>query len=206
MIGRAADLAGKVLWAFPPPELAGKVLAEIWEEYQLRPYETRATIVVPDWPERTWHGRFLGASRPVFRKVHVLWRSGLLVAVGAAGGSHPVRSVGVAAPLNLTLPCEPCRASGMWRVRAAHGTGAATVRVLRWEFPSCLSRAGGGRLRWRLVQLRTMHSRHRWLGPGAGGHCSGAIGMGAGGSGGLGGGRQLLADLHVASAPLRSFL
>ena len=64
VLGQAEALAGRVLWAFPPPTLVGEVLAEIWAAYERQPRHTRATVVVPDWPERCWHARWVRGQSP----------------------------------------------------------------------------------------------------------------------------------------------
>lgn len=64
VLGQAASLAGRVLWAFPPPPLVGEVLQEIWEAYSLQPRSTSATVLVPDWPEREWHRRWVAGGSP----------------------------------------------------------------------------------------------------------------------------------------------
>jgi hypothetical protein len=50
VVGQAAHLADKVLWAFPPKSLVGEVLTEIEAAYWLDP-STRATFVIRLWPE-----------------------------------------------------------------------------------------------------------------------------------------------------------
>lgn len=71
VLGQAASLAGRVLWAFPPPPLVGEVLQEIWEAYSLQPRSTAATVLVPDWPEREWHRRWVAGGSP-FRRAEAL--------------------------------------------------------------------------------------------------------------------------------------
>ncbi|PNH00721.1 Enzymatic polyprotein [Tetrabaena socialis] len=53
VVGQAAALAGKVLWAFPPQDLVGAVLDEIAAAARLDS-RTRTTVLVPDWRERAW--------------------------------------------------------------------------------------------------------------------------------------------------------
>ncbi|KXZ41045.1 hypothetical protein GPECTOR_907g163 [Gonium pectorale] len=62
VLGRERDLAGRVLWAFPPQELAGEVLATIAAAAALDA-STKATVVVPDWPQRPWHNRYVVTRR-----------------------------------------------------------------------------------------------------------------------------------------------
>ena len=72
VLGQAAALAGKVLWAFPPPELAGEVLDVITEAFRRQPWGTRATVVVPEWRERTWHKQYVRTPSSVFWQISVL--------------------------------------------------------------------------------------------------------------------------------------
>ena len=74
VLGREADLAGQVLWAFPPQELVGEVLSVI-ERAVVLDSSTRATVVVPDWRARGWHSWFVRRESSRFRILRVL-RSG----------------------------------------------------------------------------------------------------------------------------------
>jgi hypothetical protein len=74
VLGQAAQLAGKVLWAFPPKTLVGEVLSEIEAAHRLD-RSTRATVVVPHWPERPWFRQFVrgsGRGSELFRVLSVL--------------------------------------------------------------------------------------------------------------------------------------
>ena len=46
-----AELAGKVLWAFPPTALIGQVLETLAAAAAISS-STRATVVVPHWPQQ----------------------------------------------------------------------------------------------------------------------------------------------------------
>ncbi|PNH10171.1 hypothetical protein TSOC_003112 [Tetrabaena socialis] len=84
VVGQAAALAGKVLWAFPPAELVGEVLEEVQAAARQDTQRTRATVVVPKWPERSWFPRFVRGRRSPFRldltlpagRCYCLWPSG----------------------------------------------------------------------------------------------------------------------------------
>jgi hypothetical protein len=86
VIGQAAALVGKLLWAFPPAELVGEVLSEVATAFQRQPRGTRATVVIPNWPERTWFREFVTARASPYRHVGTLragrrlceWPSGRL--------------------------------------------------------------------------------------------------------------------------------
>ena len=67
-MGQELALAGRVLWAFPPKALVGEVLGTIRRAWELDP-GTRATLVVPHWPERPWFDWFV--RRRVFRVIRV---------------------------------------------------------------------------------------------------------------------------------------
>jgi hypothetical protein len=74
VLGRAADLAGKVLWAFPPTALAGEVLGELAAARSLD-RSTRATVVVPHWPDAAWFRiwvRRAGTGSSPFKQLGVL--------------------------------------------------------------------------------------------------------------------------------------
>jgi ribonuclease HI len=59
VVGQQQQLAGKVLWAFPPFALIGEVLATIAAAARLSS-ATRATVVVPDvGPEYGWYQRWV---------------------------------------------------------------------------------------------------------------------------------------------------
>ncbi len=58
VLGQQGALAGKALWAFPPKSLVAEVLTVIAAAAAMDP-ETRATVVVPNWPERSWYRRFV---------------------------------------------------------------------------------------------------------------------------------------------------
>ena len=71
VLGQQQQLAGKVLWAFPPAALVGEVLATIAAAAQLSP-RTRATVVVPEQPEYQWFRQWVrgpGGRGTVFRRV-----------------------------------------------------------------------------------------------------------------------------------------
>ncbi|GLC37339.1 hypothetical protein PLESTM_000570700 [Pleodorina starrii] len=64
VVGQERALAGRVLWAFPPKALVGEVLGTIKKAWDLD-RGTRATVVVPHWPERPWFDWFV--RRRLFR-------------------------------------------------------------------------------------------------------------------------------------------
>ncbi|GLC45711.1 hypothetical protein PLESTM_001768600 [Pleodorina starrii] len=64
VVGQERALAGHVLWAFPPKALVGEVLGTIRKAWDLD-RGTRATVVVPHWPERPWFDWFV--RRRLFR-------------------------------------------------------------------------------------------------------------------------------------------
>ena len=74
VLGKEAELAGRVLWAFPPQELVGEVLAVI-DRAVVLDSRTRATVVVPDWRARAWHSWFVRRASSRFKVWRVL-RSG----------------------------------------------------------------------------------------------------------------------------------
>ena len=54
VLGQQQQLAGKVLWAFPPVALVGEVLETIAAAARLSS-STRATVVVPYQPDYGWY-------------------------------------------------------------------------------------------------------------------------------------------------------
>ncbi|KXZ42413.1 hypothetical protein GPECTOR_150g41 [Gonium pectorale] len=73
VLGRASQLAGHALWAYPPHSLIGEVLAEIVAALQLDG-QTRALVLVPDWRDRPWFPAFIRRPAAPFRVCSVLQR------------------------------------------------------------------------------------------------------------------------------------
>jgi hypothetical protein len=74
------------MWAFPPAELVGEVLGKVAAAFQRQPQGTRATVVIPNWPERTWFRELVTARGSPYRHIRTLrvgqrlceWASGRL--------------------------------------------------------------------------------------------------------------------------------
>ena len=62
-------LAGKVLWACVPFACANETLAAIVAAWRHDPRNTRATVVVPEWPTAAWYRRYVRRKNPPFKLV-----------------------------------------------------------------------------------------------------------------------------------------
>lgn len=74
VLGQQQQLAGKVLWAFPPVALVGEVLATVAAAARLNS-ATRATVVVPHKPSQAWYQQWVrgpSGAGTVFKPVGLL--------------------------------------------------------------------------------------------------------------------------------------
>ncbi len=90
VIGREQELAGRVLWAFPPWALVGEVLDTVLRARQLD-QGTQAVVLVPRFEERAWFRRLVRPRTSPFRVLRVLGKGGswCLTPWGAPAGPSP---------------------------------------------------------------------------------------------------------------------
>lgn len=64
------SLVGKVCWANPPFDEIHTVLDAIVTAWQRDPFNTQATVLVPEWPTANWYRRYPRRKRPLFTLLH----------------------------------------------------------------------------------------------------------------------------------------